>query len=117
MLVIDEPLLNEFRQKGRCEWCARKRQTCPHHLHARGMGGGGRLDIRVNLVALCQECHDNHHLGNRPLRCDLLAVVAAREKTTQDQILEEIWRLRRTPGKTQRPNKKQRKAITDGVWE
>jgi hypothetical protein len=24
----------------------------PHHVFAKGMGGGGRLDIRWNLVAL-----------------------------------------------------------------
>ena len=59
------------------------------------MGGGGRLDIAINIAPLCRSCHDEVHRGHRPLKCDLLAVVSAREKTTQDEIRAEIARLRR----------------------
>lgn len=99
MIVINEKLLDEFRRKARCEFCGRKARggLDAHHIYAKGMGGGSRLDIRRNLVGLCRECHTSHHAGNEPLRCDLMALVATRENCLQDDIKEEVWRLRRTP--------------------
>jgi hypothetical protein len=98
MRIVDEKILDEFRGPGKCEWCGyvTRWKRDPHHLWTRGMGGGGRLDIRINLISLCRLCHDAVGLGHIA-RCDLLAVVASRESTTQSQIEEEIWRLRRTP--------------------
>jgi hypothetical protein len=58
------------------------------------MGGGGRLDIRINLLALCWQCHNEVHAGHIQ-RCDLLAIVAARENCLQADIVSEIARLRR----------------------
>ncbi len=98
MIVKDEALLDEFRSGGPCEWCKRWAEPRqPHHLFARGHGGGNRLDVRINLAALCHECHRAHHDGHRPLRCDLLAVVAAREGLIQNEIEAEIMQLRRQP--------------------
>ncbi len=95
MQVIDPKLLERFRQGGRCEWCG---AWCPcrepHHIFSKGMGGGSQLDIRINLISLDRKCHDAVHRGDI-LRIDLLAVVAAREGTTQDRIVEEIYRIRR----------------------
>jgi hypothetical protein len=56
------------------------------------------LDVAINLVALggadsCN-CHGRVHSG-QILRIDLLAIVAARESTTQDAIKAEIARLRK----------------------
>lgn len=95
MIIKDEPLLDEFRAK-RCEYCG-YHAACPHHLWARGIGGGGRLDIRVNLVALCTVCHTQHHAGNPPYKAVLLNIVAAREGVTVDEIHETVWALRRAP--------------------
>lgn len=95
MIVIDEALLAQFRGFLHCEWCGLPRHCVPHHLWARGFGGGSRLDVRVNLMSLCNDCHRAHHDGHRPFKCDLLAVVAAREKCLQDDIVAEIVRLRR----------------------
>ena len=98
MTVDDADLLDEFRRKPRCEWCnARSRHGLdPHHVFARGMGGGGRLDVRINLVSLCRTCHGEVH-GGRIMRRDLLAIVAAREGMLQDDVEREIYRLRRLP--------------------
>ena len=96
MQVIDEPLLEEFRW-GPCDWCGETGRCDPHHLWGRGMGGGSRLDIEINLVSLCRFCHRSHHDGNEPTRADLLAIVAAREDTTQDAIIAQIAHLRREP--------------------
>ena len=99
MRIIDETVLDQFRFAPKCEWCGRAPRRGvslePHHIHGRGFGGGSRLDVRINLAALCRECHQSHHDGHRPLRCDLQAVVAAREGRMQDDIMEEIYELMR----------------------
>lgn len=102
MIIIDEKLLDEFRTNGRCEWCGfycQRREAA--HIFARGMGGGGRLDIRINLVGLggpgeC-DCHGSSHRGDAPTQIDLLAIVAQREGRLQDDIEDEIHLLRRSP--------------------
>lgn len=101
MRVVDETILKSFRHAGPCSWCGKwssRREV--HHLWCRGMGGGSRLDIPINLISLgpwysCQ-CHALAQ-ANQITRDDLLALVAAREGLLQDQIVDEINRLRRTP--------------------
>jgi hypothetical protein len=109
--VIDEQLLADFRGPGTCEWCGRQVvRREPHHIYARGMGGGGRLDVRVNLVALCapfsggDDCHDAAHDG-RITKDDLLPVVAGREGTSPGAIRDEIFRLLRAPKGEPKPRK------------
>jgi len=95
MRIVNPELLDAFRWKMACEWCgARGTGFDPHHIYSRGWC---RLDVRINLLSLCRACHSAHHAGNRPLRCDLLAVVAAREGLLQDDIITELWRLYRAP--------------------
>jgi len=101
MIVIDEVLLEEFRASGPCEWCGKPcRRREPHHTFARGLSGGGRLDIRCNLVALGSSilwecgCHQAAHTG-LIARLQLLLVVGQRECCLTSDIEEEVWRLRR----------------------
>lgn len=101
MKIVNEELLNRFRGPGVCEWCKRRVSARePHHVFTKGFGGARRLDVPINLIALCAtfsgglNCHDQFHTG-QILREDLLAIVAKRERTTQQAIQEEIWRLRR----------------------
>ena len=103
MVIKDETLLAEFRAAWRCEWCKRwSPHGCdPHHVFSRG---AGRLDVRINLVSLCRACHQAHHAGQIPLRCDLLAIVATREGVNQFEIEDEIYRLRRTRRKHAEPD-------------
>lgn len=96
MKIIDEVLLFAFRLKGRCEWCGKYGGVDPHHIFARGLGGGHRLDIEINLIALCRLCHNEVHAGHI-MRVDLLAIVAKREKMSQDEILDAIRDLKRRP--------------------
>lgn len=98
MKILDPDLLAEFRNAVRCEWCRRPNGDGldPHHLYGRGMGGGNRLDIRLNLLSLCRVCHQEFHDGQIP-RFSLLAIVAFRENMLQDRIEEIIHRIRRLP--------------------
>lgn len=97
MKIIDEPLLDLFRAPGPCERCLRPQpRREPHHVRAKGMGGGSRLDVRINLVALCTACH-RFIQGNRQREAGILAIIAEREGTTPEAIHEEIDRLLRLP--------------------
>lgn len=84
MTIIDDELLATFRLGGTCDNCLRRcKQRVPHHLKARGMGGGKRLDIRLNLLSLGPDfvccCHRSHHDVNEPSYRELLGIVARRE--------------------------------------
>lgn len=95
MIIADEKLLATYRGPGFCEHCRRmtpRRQ--PHHIFCRGMGGAHRLDVAINLIALCPDCHARFHNG-RILRATFLAIVAQREGRLQDEMEAELWRLRR----------------------
>lgn len=101
MTIIDNDLLADFRMSPKCEYCGKYTPSGGHvhHIEARGMGSGKRLDVRENLIFLCAvPCHQDVHDG-RILRCDLLAVVAMRESKTQDQIERMIYELLRTPNR------------------
>ena len=101
MKVIDNRLLNEFRKKKVCEFCGEFiTDGCdPHHILARGQGGGGRLDVRINLIGLCpywqgNDCHRKAQ-ANRIKRDVLLAIVARRERRKLDEVIAELNQLRR----------------------
>lgn len=101
MIVIDEKLLASFRQSGRCELCGkfcRRREA--HHVWQRGVGGGNRLDLRPNLIALgatqsfmCR-CHSDIHSG-KIKRETVIAAVAEREGATPELLAEWIYAVRR----------------------
>ena len=103
MIIEDPELLSLFRLPGPCEYCGR---LCPWgrdpaHIFARGLGGGSQVDIRENIVSLCRVCHTDSHAGNRPLRCDLLALAAAREGVLQADIERVVFDLLRLPKRSE----------------
>jgi hypothetical protein len=80
------------------------------------MGGGGQLDIRVNLAPLCRFCHGDVHTG--AIDDDsLLALVAMREGVMQHHIREIVWELRRTPKHKCRELSERAKAQLPEGWE
>ena len=97
MIVIDEALLDEFRNAGRCEWCHRKRQVEGHHVMCKGMGGGARMDVRINLIALCRVCHTLVHAGTID-RDMIIEIVAAREGVPFTWLKDELLRMRYSTG-------------------
>ena len=96
MIVINEPLLAELGRAVVCGYCRRAMHCHVHHVWAKGLGGGHRLDVRVNLIPLCVWCHRKHHDGNLA-RQDLILMVAQRENTTYQAIIDVIAWLKRLP--------------------
>ena len=99
MQWIEEAILTLFRNEGLCDWCMLPcKQRDPHHtVIRRGTGGGSRIDLAINLTALCHGCHLEHHAGHAPLKCDLMAVIAAREKIDQQTIKDVLRAIRDAP--------------------
>jgi hypothetical protein len=90
----DEKLLAEYRGEQRCWWCGLIKRCQPHHLVTKGMGGARRADVRLNLAALCLDCHNAHHNGQRPITADLVAVVAARNSVQQAVVQDAMQTIK-----------------------
>jgi hypothetical protein len=110
--IIDPDLLARCRAPGRCEWCGIFQTVRePHHLICRS--AGRRLDIPINLIALgsgLHPCHTAIHAGNID-KAAVLAVVAARERTTPEDIQAVVWSILRVP-KEGRPAQLEAEAAT-----
>lgn len=92
----DETLLDQFRGAGPCGFCCRWCEARhAAHVFARGMGSGGRLDIRLNVVPLCWQCHMENHAGRQPTQKHLLGIVAGRHGLTAEEVEDIIHVYRR----------------------
>ena len=97
MKIIDKALLSLFGLGVWCAYCGKRAPGLdPHHLWAKGLGAGSRLDISINLIGLDRRCHTLVHAG-KIKKAALLAIVAKREGTTPEAITDEINRLLRLP--------------------
>lgn len=104
MKIIDKGLLQEFSGPGKCEICQKDcRRREPHHVRCRGMGGGSRLDIAINLIAVgghvngfpeCP-CHRLAQEGNIS-KASVLEIIGKREKLTPEEIEGTVNRLLRS---------------------
>lgn len=98
MRIKDDAMLDRFRGPGICELCGKFcRHTEPHHVIAKGMGGGRQLDIRINLIRVgstpnfeCQ-CHNNVDTKTGQEAC--WRVIAARENTTVNAIQDACYMI------------------------
>ena len=99
MRIENESALDRCRYAVACEYCGKKSRTGrdPAHIFPRGLGDAKRLDIDVNLVALCREDHSRSHAGGSPTKSELLAIAAEREKTTVEAITEVVHFILRQP--------------------
>lgn len=118
MNVVCEKTLDLFRlPNGPCEWCGRSLPTVAAHVRARGRDNTRRMDLRINVCAICNFCHSQSHNGDleKPApwndlphdepdeQFTFLSIVAARENCGQGQItvvLDLIERLRPCGRKT-----------------
>lgn len=101
MTNTDEALLDQFRGPGLCESCALPcLQREASHILTKGMGGGSRLDHRLNVLSQCRRCHQGwHDCGVREKRDLMLQAVIGREELnmTPEELLTELYRLQREP--------------------
>jgi len=106
MIVRDQTCIEHVRHQagGRCEYCGCAGNHV-HHIWAKGIGGAP-IDIPVNLVNLCHNCHTRHHSGKNPERLTLIHLVSKREGWKSLEIEEEIYRVRQLPkGAEYRPTR------------
>ncbi len=106
MKIINETILDEFRTPGLCHICKQPmRQRDAHHHVRKGAGGGARLDVRINLVAvgatlgfpLCP-CHSDCQEYRIPAK-QVLEIIAAREHQTVEDVEAVLYLLARLDGK------------------
>lgn len=97
MRITDEQALRRCRSRQRCECCGRRGFVHAAHYIATGMGGGRRLDVDENLVALSPVCHASHHNGHYPTPADLLYIIATRHGVSTNAIQAYLWYLLRAP--------------------
>lgn len=98
MTIEDKAALMRIRLLPCC-WCGKRAPSEAAHVYAVGSGGGGRLDIALNLVPLCRDDHQASHDGHRPITVDLLALVAQREQVSQKTVKAVIDFFRRVPNR------------------
>ena len=104
MKVVCEKTLAVFREAGRCELCGRPCNRCyPHHVLCRGMGGGARLDVPLNLVAVCEDCHGAIHAGGISQK-KVIEAVAYRERTPEELILPALHAMVRITKEGKEPH-------------
>ena len=97
MRFVCEKTLDIYRKGGLCEYCHKPcRAREPNHLIGRGFGGGFRLDVHCNLIALGQtvtwqcRCHMLfHHCGIS--QGEMAAVIAVRERVTSHDLMRVLW--------------------------
>lgn len=100
MKVSDPDLLKEVRERQRCDYChAWIPYAHPHHIFAKGMGGGGQIDIRENLLSMCPDglgnsCHRKFHDGNIK-RQELLEISARQNGIEVEEVVRRVMELRR----------------------
>lgn len=97
MIIVNEATLQLFREAKCCELCGKPTPggADVHHLIAKGSGGGRRMDVAINLIALDRSCHQNLHAG--AVAADLRRIVAKREGVKRDDIQTVLWLLQRLP--------------------
>lgn len=92
----DEQLLDEFRFAPSCEACGRRVMPLdPHHCYRTRGQGGTRIDLRINLIALCRLCHTQAGIDSAFNRT-LQAKIAQREGTTTERIVDYLNLVLRT---------------------
>lgn len=100
MQVFDDALLDVFRAKRRCELCGvgiEYVKAEPHHIASKGMGGGGQLDIAMNLLATHLGCHHAIHLGRVDRRVVWFIVACREHLATWEEAYYHVMRVQAAP--------------------
>lgn len=96
MRITNPDLLKKFLTPGLCEHCRRPGQVRdPAHIFSRG---AGHLDVSINLVSLCRDCHTSNHQqtdGKKLSQDDLVVIAAKRDGVQPSDLVAVIWFIRR----------------------
>lgn len=95
MKLPNKNLMEELRRSSNCEACFYPTPfgADPHHVECRGFGGGSRMDVRINLIALCRFCHDEAPKK----KALMLKLIAQREGLSVEDIQAVVALLKRLP--------------------
>ena len=98
-MIEDDALLNYYRNQERCSRCLQPCWPCePHHCYRKGMGGGSRMDVCLNILAVCRACHQ--HLQEAPGgREEGWRLIEKREGLEEGQAEAAVWVLLRRPNR------------------
>jgi hypothetical protein len=101
MIIVDEKLLDrDFRGRQVCLLCGKRRECEPEHWVCRGHGGGRRLDISINLLAVDRGCHTKIHAGDIS-KFEVQRAIAKRENINVVTVYCAVWHfLRLSKGTT-----------------
>jgi hypothetical protein len=91
-LPPNEKLLDRFRGWRRDEVTGKMGWCIPHHIISKGMGGGTRLDVAINLVAVTDQTHARIHAGFVKRKA-LLAIIGRRHGMTAANVLDRLHAL------------------------
>lgn len=99
MKLVNPKALVPFRGPGLCQNCGKSCMTREAaHVFSKG---AGRIDHRLNLIALggafACGCHHRHHQGREPRTDDLLQKVSERESVPVEVIRSWVAAVRREP--------------------
>lgn len=100
MKVVDPELRRRIRESCFCELCRRwfMGGVDAMHVLARGMGGGGQVDIEENLLGGCRICHTRAHAGAEGYKqADLWRAVARRLRRSPGEVENHVREVLRAP--------------------
>ena len=118
MRIVDHALLERIGSSRVCEYCgSRLRHKAEvNHIIGRGLGGGHRMDVPLNCLAMGSPwdcgCHEAYHHG-RITRDELVWITAIREWYLFEDAWEELRAIQRAhtpPGERRAYGRKARRA-------
>lgn len=101
MIICDDARLKRGRESGLCEICLRPCRVREfHHWKPKGMGGGSRLDVAINLIDVGStrnfECHCHTQCESGLItQGHVLGLIAKRHRVKPISIQHAIWVLLR----------------------
>lgn len=119
MRIVDYALLERMGSSRVCEYCGRrlKHKGEVNHIISRGLGGGHRMDIPLNLTLLGSPwdcgCHEAYHHG-RIARDELVWIAAIREHYLFEDAWEELRAVQRAvtpPGERKRYGRPKKRPV------
>lgn len=89
----DRDARDAYRGPGICPVCEEPKILECVHLMGAGHGGGVRMDVPLNMLGCCHECHMAAHNGKTHAK--IFAAKAALEKMSVEQLRDRLHELQK----------------------